>query len=285
MRLKLKLVGEFNYIGSPLLRPDQSLVEAAWMLSATGMSGLPVCNQDGELVGFLSITDITKLFFPIKGVLKNVDQRIYENMTIPVGKVQDIMADNVIYVRTEDEIGIAINHLINRYDTNTDSSSNRRQHISSLPVLRENSIIGLISYMDILNEIIFDGETIAMVMVETNIPVVYPEHTLDQAYHLMRSNGLRYLPVVYHDRPVGMISDSQIIRFLHFKENLSKLPVHVAMTQLASFVSIGPDDSVSKVIPMFTDPKIAFRAFPVTRKGQFVGLIRYIDVLKHIELN
>ena len=74
--------------------PEQSIMEVVDQLLANLISGAPVVNQMGELVGVISEGDC----------LKEVVKGKYHNLPILGGKVKDHMASNVIRIHPDTNI-------------------------------------------------------------------------------------------------------------------------------------------------------------------------------------
>jgi len=92
--------------------------------------------------------------------------------------------------------------------------------ISSLPVVEDDKLIGIITATDVGHNLILDkyelGTSVEEIMI-TSVITVSPEDTLENAIKIMKegvsSSGiLNQLPVVEDDKLVGIISDGDIIQ-------------------------------------------------------------------------
>ena len=110
--------------------PDQSIYDVIDTLLSRRISGGPVVNEDGELVGVISEGDC----------LKQVVKGKYDNHPNLTGKVEEYMATNVTTISPETNIFEAakmfLNHRLRRF-----------------PVVREGKIIGQISQKDIMRAV------------------------------------------------------------------------------------------------------------------------------------
>lgn len=106
-------------------RPDQEVIEAARMLADRRVSGAPVVNELGSLVGVLSDTDC------IEATIKaGFDENWH-------GLVSEYMSPNVATVEPNDNIlDVSKRFIADRY---------RRY-----PVVEDNRLVGQISRLDIL---------------------------------------------------------------------------------------------------------------------------------------
>ena len=151
--MQVKDIMERNLI---VLKPEMTLREAAKILSENDISGAPVVDQEGKLVGILMVSDIIK---EIKGKIESLGLAIpftpfdlfdFYTVNMPMEsendimrdvaemKVGDVMRKKVHYVRDNDDIETAIEIL-------------GKKDISRVPVVdKEGRVIGIITRSDIL---------------------------------------------------------------------------------------------------------------------------------------
>lgn len=280
MKLNARFIQDVTFEAVPLLYTEQPLIEALWTLFSTDWSGSPVCDSDGYLTGFVSISDLVPLFPPTRNALDTLKLHPRTRGSIPSFVVKDIMTVNVLSIAEDTSLEIVLDLLVQRHVINNKRQNDRKQFISSIPVQRDGKVIGIVTYGSLLKKIEPEDTLIGDVMTRNTIPIVHPEHSLEAAYQLMKSRGERYLLVLDQDTPVGMITDVQIARHMQRSHDFSKLPVEIAMTTLEVFVPIVPEDNIEKVIPLLVTPEFGLRAFPVVEHHQLIGLISYIDILK-----
>ena len=122
-----------NYMSSELVtfKPDQDIFEVIEKITVKRISGGPVLNRDGELVGLISEKDCLKVL---------VDM-VYHNEPEKVGKVQDYMTKEVVTVpNTKDVVEVANLFLMTNF---------RR-----FPVVNdEGKLVGQVSRKDILKAV------------------------------------------------------------------------------------------------------------------------------------
>ena len=93
--------------------------------------------------------------------------------------------------------------------------------ISSLPVVEDDKLIGIITATDVGHNLILDkyelGTNVEKIMI-TPVITISPENTLEDAIKVMKDNVssgiLNQLPVVEDGKLVGIISDGDIIQEL-----------------------------------------------------------------------
>ena len=122
-------------------------------------------------------------------------------------KVKEIMTSDVITTTSDIDVVYAFEKLM-------------KHKISSLPVVEDEKLIGIITATDVGHNLILDkyelGTSVEEIMIKSVI-TISPEDTLEDAINIMKtavsSSGiLNQLPVVEDDKLVGIISDGDIIQ-------------------------------------------------------------------------
>ena len=104
------------------IRPEASAQEAAQLLSQKRISGLPVVNPDGRIIGIVTEADI----------ISKVNR---EGLL-----VADIMSHEVIAVEEETSVSEIASLLANR-------------RIKRVPVVEKGKLVGIVSRADIVNAV------------------------------------------------------------------------------------------------------------------------------------
>jgi len=124
-------------------------------------------------------------------------------------KVKEIMTKDVITTTSDIDVVYAFEKLM-------------KHKISSLPVVEDEKLIGIITATDVGHNLILDkyelGTSVEEIMIKSVI-TVSPEDTLEDAINIMKngtsSSGiLNQLPVVEDEKLVGIISDGDIIQVI-----------------------------------------------------------------------
>ena len=151
--MQVKDIMEKNLI---LLNPEMSLRDAAKLLGENDISGAPVVDNEGKLVGILMVSDIIR---EIKGKLESMGFAIsftpfdlfdFYTLNMPMESEKDIMREvadmqvknvmrkKVYYVHDNDELDTAIEIL-------------GKKDISRVPVVdKDGKVIGIITRGEIL---------------------------------------------------------------------------------------------------------------------------------------
>jgi CBS domain-containing protein len=110
-----------------------------------------------------------------------------------------------------------------------------------------------------------------------NVVTIQPEQTIRQALTLLAQHNIGALVVVdVGARPVGILSERDIVRALSRDEAVFALTVSAIMTR---DVVVGlPQDDLASVGTTMTERRI--RHLPVVEKNRLVGMVSIGDVVK-----
>lgn len=123
-------------------------------------------------------------------------------------KVREIMTSDVLTITSDVDVVFAFEKLM-------------ENKISSLPVVENDELIGIITATDVGHNLILDkyelGTSVKEIMI-TPVVTVSPDSTIEDAVGIMKDNVssgiLNQLPVVEEGELVGIISDGDIIQEL-----------------------------------------------------------------------
>ncbi|MBT9536876.1 MAG: CBS domain-containing protein [Nitrospirae bacterium] len=128
------------------LKPDTSLKEAANILRTAkrdeerfGVKGLPVIDEKGTMVGFLSMGDILKAVFPSYLSLMNLGDFTWDGMVEDLAKkvkdrkVSEMMTKKVITVNEDSSLMECVDHMI-------------KNNVKRLPVISKDGKVSGILY-------------------------------------------------------------------------------------------------------------------------------------------
>lgn len=112
-------------------------------------------------------------------------------------KVRDIMTQNVISVDEEESVLRA-------------SQVMRDANVGSVPVVRGDKMVGIITDRDIVVRNVADGEDVDNVtcknIMTTDLVTCSPDMDVDEVAALMSKHQVRRIPVVENGKVVGMVS-------------------------------------------------------------------------------
>ncbi|WP_233887091.1 CBS domain-containing protein [Paraburkholderia flagellata] len=128
------------------VRPDASVFEAAILLTSHHVSGMPVVDETGAIVGILSEGDLLHRVETGTGkpqrswlgeFLHSTRRLASEYLKENAVKVGDIMTSNVIYVTPQAELSEIADLL-------------ERHHIKRVPVLEQGKLVGIVSRANLI---------------------------------------------------------------------------------------------------------------------------------------
>jgi predicted transcriptional regulator len=132
------------------LKPDDTLQKAARVLRTVcrdeekiGVKGLPVLNDDCQMIGFLSMGDILKAVFPPHMSLMNLGEFTWDGMVEDLArkagtkKVADMMTTHVVSVHEDSPLMECVDHML-------------KNHIKRLPVIgKQGQVVGILYERDL----------------------------------------------------------------------------------------------------------------------------------------
>jgi CBS domain-containing protein len=132
------------------LRPENTLKEAVNLLKTAkrgeervGVKGLPVLDENGKLVGMLSMRDILKAVFPFYLSMMDLGDFTWDGMLESIAKkssdkkVKDVMSKFVITVSEDASLMECVDHMI-------------KHNIKRLPVVdKTGRVIGMLYERDV----------------------------------------------------------------------------------------------------------------------------------------
>ncbi len=91
------------------------------------------------------------------------------------------------------------------------------KNIGALLVLEEGQVVGIISERDIVRALFLSDrvspQTPVGEIMTRKVLYVRPEQTIDECMALMTDKRLRHLPVIEHDRLIGLISIGDVVKY------------------------------------------------------------------------
>lgn len=105
------------------ITPETPIYEALHLLTRHKISGIPVINEEEEVLGVLSEKDVLKILFDKNLEVKSI--------------TEDYMSRNVICFTEEDSAIDVCKFFV-------------RSHIRRVPIIRHNKLVGIVSRADII---------------------------------------------------------------------------------------------------------------------------------------
>lgn len=132
-------------------------------------------------------------------------KRMLENL-----KVKDVMTEDVITVPPTEDVVFAFEKLM-------------KHKISSLPVVYQDELMGIVTATDLGHNLILDkyelGTTVEKVMVK-DVAVIGPDDDLIKAVEMMNTSSvdgiINQLVVIENNEIKGIVSDGDIIKAIEY---------------------------------------------------------------------
>ncbi len=174
--------------------------------------------------------------------------------------------------------------------TLTDARKITADHkIRALPVMDGERLVGIVTQRGLIRldlsflnekaaeiEVALPEETVGDVMTRNPL-TVDPEFTVPKAARIMLENKITALPVVDKGRLVGILTNTDVMRFLleGYGELKKKILVSECMTY--EVVTIDPDSSLLQAHELMGTRRI--RSLPVVEDGKLKGIVTRTDLM------
>jgi CBS domain-containing protein len=256
--------------------PTTTIMGAAKTMVGYGYRRLPVADPGTKRIeGICTVLDIIN--FLGGGDKRDIIDNDYGgNMIVAInGPVTDIMQQEVVTVRDDASLEDAVKLMIDK-------------SVGGVPVVTpEGIIVGIITERDmvhLMGEYIL-GKTVDGAMSD-RVVTAPPEMRIEKAAKIMVSSGFRRLPVVKDNYVCGILTATDIMRYLgngdafkklvtgHVDEALSA-PISGIMRN--NIITTGPKTSLSEASRVMHQNKIG--SLPVIKDGELVGIITERDML------
>lgn len=125
------------------VRLEATVLEACKLMAQNGISGLPVVNEAGELVGFISQGDIIRSLLPRYAEIYD-DERYNRDFEFMEARAESVRCAPVPEVMTMGAIAVGEETPLLKA-----ASIMQLKRIKRLPVVRQGKLVGIISRGDI----------------------------------------------------------------------------------------------------------------------------------------
>ncbi len=180
-------------------------------------------------------------------------------------KVADIMSSPVYVMNADEPVSHARNLML-------------RHRISTLLVLNEGKMVGIVTKSDISNRLAqaeplwrrrpIDQIPIKLLMTDSVISI-YPEASISQAAALMFENGVHNIPVIKNGI-VGIITRTDIVRYI--AENTEEMKTKIPKLMTEDIVSVHRHHTINHVVDEMNKNEIE-RVIVKDDTGKSVGII------------
>jgi len=129
--------GEIMSTGAATVRPDATIVEAARMMVEHRVSGLPVVDENGRLVGIVTEGDFLRADNAERQSIINVLIGGMPAHELEIIRVEQIMTRNPITVDVETSLKTLVPLM-------------QQHNVKRLPIVKEGKIVGIVSRANLI---------------------------------------------------------------------------------------------------------------------------------------
>jgi CBS domain-containing protein len=260
--------------------PTTTIMGAARTMVGYGYRRLPVADPGSRRIeGICTVLDI--IDFLGGGDKSKIISRKYDgNLIVAINApITEIMEQSVVTVPEDASLEQAVSLMIEK-------------SVGGLPVVdEENRIVGIITerdFMHLMSETIV-GKRVRDAMSERVITAP-PDLAIEAAAKIMIASGFRRLPVVQNSFVCGLITATDIMRYLGSGDAFKKLvtgnileavsaPISTIMK--TDIITTKPEQSLSEVAMLMSRNHIG--CLPVIGENGLAGIITERDILVSLE--
>jgi len=256
--------------------PTTTIMGAAKTMVGYGYRRLPIADAGTKrLKGICTVIDI--IDFLGGGEKRRIIDRVYDgNMIVAInGPITEIMESDVVTVSDSASMEDAIRAMI-------------ENSVGGVPVIGpEGVVVGMITERDVVHIM---GESTSGKLVKDimskHVITAPPDMSIENAAKTMISSGFRRLPVVSNGLVCGIITSTDIMRYLGNGDAFKKLvtgnineafSLPIGSIMKGNIVTIGPEKELSEVSRIMHQNHIG--SLPVISGQELVGIITERDML------
>ena len=268
--------------------PSKSIKDTAKVMMEHEFRRLPITDPgSGKVLGIVTVMDILDFFGG--GSKFNIIEKKYEdNFLAAINEpVREIMTRDVVSLSKKASIGETIETMLSN-------------QLGAIPLVDgDDKLVGIVTERDIALSLagVASRET-AMDYMSTKVFTTTPGTPLESACKIMVRNGLRRIPVVGGEADIskaakkllGIITSTDIIRFLNAKELFDNLNSNLATDVLETIISeimvtdpitIEPNMTIGDLCELFAEKNIG--GVPVVKDDKVMGIITERDILRAVK--
>jgi CBS domain-containing protein len=257
--------------------PSQSIIGAAGEMTKCGFRRLPVTDAGTKkLRGIVTSGDIINFMGGGDKYLL-VEGRHNGNLIAALNEnVRTIMTQKPVTLGSDARIGDAVQIII-------------KKKIGGIPITgRDGALVGIVTERDVLRVLGAERSTLAVEdVMTTSLRVTAPDCPIAKVTKDMTSYRFRRLPVVSDDVLYGIVTATDIMRYLGSREVFSRLttgniaevtglPVRTLVA--GSLITTTPEKSINEAAREMLKKNIG--ALPVIEDSRLVGLVTEFDLVR-----
>lgn len=268
--------------------PSKSIKDTAKVMMEHEFRRLPITDPgSGKVLGIVTVMDILDFFGG--GSKFNIIEKKYEdNFLAAINEpVREIMTRDVVSLSKKASIGETIETMLSN-------------QLGAIPLVDgDDKLVGIVTERDIALSLagVASKET-AQDYMSAKVFTTTPGTPLESACKIMVRNGLRRIPIVGGEADIskaakkllGIITSTDIIRFLNAKELFDNLNSNLATDVLETIISeimvtdpitIEPNMTIGDLCELFAEKNIG--GVPVVKDDKVMGIITERDILRAVK--
>jgi CBS domain-containing protein len=259
--------------------PTMTIMGAVKTMVKYRVRRLPVSDPGtNRLVGIVTVMDVVN-FLGGGEKAQIIENKHKGNFLSAINEeISSIMEEDVITLREQDSIRDAIKMML-------------QGNVGGFPIVSDDSkVVGIVSERDFVGLVanIITGKKVADFM-SRDVVSVKPDTTVEDAARVMVSNDFRRVPIVHDGVMIGVVTTSDIVKYLGSGEVFDKLVTGNMHEALG-----GPIKIVAREPPITVDPDLDLgeaadlmiardvSVLPVVVEGALSGIITERDFLNAI---
>ena len=268
--------------------PSKSIKDTAKVMMEHEFRRLPITDPgSGKVLGIVTVMDILDFFGGGKK-FNIIEKKYQDNFLAAINEpVREIMSRGVVTLSNKASIGETIEVM----------SSN---HVGAIPLVdNDNKLVGIVTERDIVLSLsgVISKETVQDYM-SHKVFNTTPGTPLESACKIMVRNGLRRIPIIGGEADIskaskkllGILTSTDVIRFLNAKELFDKLNSNLATdvlkTQISDImakepITVSQDMGIGDLCTLFAEKNIG--GVPVVKDDEVIGIITERDILRAVK--
>ncbi|NJD77249.1 MAG: CBS domain-containing protein [Candidatus Methanoperedens sp.] len=259
--------------------PTMPIIEAVRTMLNNGFRRLPIADAGTKrLMGIVTSQDIVDFLGGGSRYLI-VKNRFKGNFLAAVnGSISEIMEESVVSLYEKDSLKDALDTML-------------KQNVGGIPIIDENTRVkAVITEKDFVFLIanVITGKKVVEYM-SKNIVTASPDMTVGMASKSMINNGFRRLPVIRDNILIGIITASDILRFLGSGDMFERLvtgnarevfdvPIRTLIKRDVIFT--GSDMDIGEAAGIMLEKNVG--SLPIFEDGEIKGIITERDFVRAI---
>lgn len=261
--------------------PTMTICDGVETMTREGFRRLPIADAGSrKLRGIITVTDIVD--FMGGGDRYNLVKNKHQgNFLSAINEsLRSIMTENVMTLQTSDDIDDAVDIIVGK------------RH-GGVPIIDgDEHVVGIVTEYDLLKSLSIEQSQLTVEDVMSYSPrVTYPDCSIAEVARQMNKYHFRRLPVVSDDVLFGIITATDIMKYVGSGEVFRSMQTgdvaEVTARPIRSIISgnlqtTTPDKDIHEIAREMIQKQIG--AFPVTEDARLIGIITEYDLVKALAL-